>query len=117
MPPMASRSGTTPVTASATARAPVVDTESPMPIPRARSRHGRSPARIASIQAFAFAVLLGVLASGPVAAADLTPAPAPAHPAGAGGAQVVNTATADIAVSLTQTALSYDASTNRAQVR
>ena len=89
-----------------------------MPFPRARSRHGRSPARTASIQAIAFATLLGVLASGPVAAADPTPAPAPAHPAGAGGAQVVHTATAaDVTVSLTQTALSYDAATNRAQVR
>jgi hypothetical protein len=89
-----------------------------MPIPRARSRHGRSPARHASIQAIVFAVLVGTLAIGPVAAADPTPPPEPAHPAGAAGGAVAPVATAAaVTVALTQSALSYDGATNRAQVR
>ena len=77
-----------------------------MPIPRARSRHGRSPARHASIQAIALAVLVGTLGIGPVAAADPTPAPEPAHPAGAAGGPTVTTAAA-VTVALAQSAVSY----------
>ena len=88
-----------------------------MPIPRAHSRHGRSPASTASIQAIAFAVLLGVLAAGPVAAADPTIAPEPAHPAGVTGGTASSTTAGTLSVALTQSALSYDAATNKAQVR
>ena len=102
----------------ATREPPSSATTSHMPIPRARSRHGRSPARHVSIQAIGLAVLVGILAIGPVAAADPTPPPEPAHPAGAaGGALTPTAAAADLAVTLTQTALSHDAATNRAQVR
>ncbi len=87
-----------------------------MPVRSARSRHGRSPARHASIQAIALAVLVGTLGIGPVAAADPTPAPEPAHPAGAAGGPTVTTAAA-VTVALAQSAVSYSASTNRAQVR
>ena len=95
-----------------------------MPNPSARPRHGRSPARRTSIQAIAFAILLGTFAIGPVAAADPTPAAdptleaVPAHPADAAGTATPTVATAaTLTVTLTQAAISYDSATNRAQVR
>src|SRR5919108_5010474 len=90
-----------------------------MPYQRARPRHGRSPARRTSIQAIAFAMLLGMLAIGPVAAADPTPGAEPAHPADAAGTvtPAASTTAAALTVTMTQSAVSYDAATNRAQVR
>src|SRR5262249_45011733 len=70
-----------------------------------------------SIQAIVFAIFLGAIASGPVAAADPRIPPEPAHPAGATGGTVKVTKTGALTVGLTQSALSYDAATNRAQVR
>jgi hypothetical protein len=90
-----------------------------MPHPRARPRHGRSPARRTSIQAIVFALFLGALAIGPVAAADPTPAAEPAHPPDAAGTVTPAAATtaAALTVTMTQSAVSYDAATNKARVR
>jgi hypothetical protein len=88
-----------------------------MPNPSARPRHGRPPARRTSIQSIALAMLIGAFAIGPVAAADPTLAPDAAHPADAAGTFTPAATTADLVVTMTQSAISYDAATNRAQVR
>jgi hypothetical protein len=88
-----------------------------MPDPSARPRHGRSLGRRTSIQAIGLAMLVGAFAIGPVAAADPSPGAEPAHPADAGGTFKPAATAADLVVTMTQSAISYDAATNRAQVR
>jgi hypothetical protein len=88
-----------------------------MPNPSVRPRLGRSVPRRTSIHAIGFAILVGTLAIGPVAAADPRPAAEPAHPADAGGTFTPAATTADLVVTMAQSAISYDAATNRAKVR
>jgi hypothetical protein len=79
-----------------------------MPDQRARPRHSRShPTRI-PLRAVLLALVLVALAIGPVTAAPSNPAkPAPTRV----------TAVADLLVTMSQAAVSYDATTNKARVR
>jgi hypothetical protein len=88
-----------------------------MPNPSARPRPGRSALRRTSIQAIGLAILVAALPIGSVAAADPSSAPEAAHPADAAGTFTPAATTADLVVTMAQSAISYDAATNRAQVR
>jgi hypothetical protein len=88
-----------------------------MPNPSARPRPGRSARRRTSIQAIGLAILVAALPIGSVAAADPSSAPEAAHPADAAGTFTPAATTADLVVTMAQSAISYDAATNRAQVR
>jgi hypothetical protein len=88
-----------------------------MPNPSARPRPGRTARRRTSIQAIGLAILVAALPIGSVAAADPSSAPEAAHPADAAGTFTPAATTADLVVTMAQSAISYDAATNRAQVR
>jgi hypothetical protein len=102
--------GTTPVTARWQQPSPIASTESPMPDQSAPLRHRRSPARQAPFRAAVLTLVVAALAIGPEPAAAAPTAPPPA-------ARTTSTAAADLTIAMTQTPVSYDATTNKSRIR
>jgi hypothetical protein len=81
-----------------------------MPDQSARPRHRRSPAHHAPFRAVVLTLVVAALAIGPEPAAAAPTAPPPA-------ARTTSTAAADLTLAMTQTPVSYDATTNKSRIR